>query len=83
MYPDNSQQSRRNFPDYHLSTNTSNDTRTCNHQNTVIALTKAVMGVICILDQFGYANISDWSSLLHSPNPTEVSNILIRTISVQ
>lgn len=52
-------------------------------KHTLIGSTKAVTGTIRVLHQVGYANISDWSPLLPSPNPGEVMSILIRTITVQ
>lgn len=52
-------------------------------KHTLIGSSKAVMGTIHVLHQLGYAQVSDWSPLLPSPNPGEVMSILVRSILVQ
>ena len=44
---------------------------------------EAVIATIEALHQLGYANIRDWTPLLPTSNPGEVTSVLIRSIKVQ
>lgn len=52
-------------------------------KHILIGSQRAVTVTIQVLDQLGYANITDWSPILPSENPGEVISVLIRTISVR
>lgn len=53
-------------------------------KHTLIGSSKAVMRTIQILHQLGYAQVSDWSPLLPSPNnPKEMMSILVRNIGLR
>lgn len=54
-----------------------------NIKHILIGSQRAVTITIQVLDQLGYANITDWSPILPSENPGEVISVLIRSISVQ
>jgi hypothetical protein len=52
-------------------------------KHILIGSQRAVTVTIQVLDQLGYANITDWSPILPSDNPGEVISVLIRSISVR
>ncbi|BAZ11602.1 hypothetical protein NIES4071_34280 [Calothrix sp. NIES-4071] len=52
-------------------------------KHILIGSQRAVTITIRVLDQLGYANITDWSPILPSENPGEVISVLIRSISVR
>ncbi|MEM7555815.1 MAG: hypothetical protein AAF378_17300 [Cyanobacteria bacterium P01_A01_bin.84] len=52
-------------------------------KHMLIGSSKAVISTIHVLHRIGYAEVSDWSPLLPSPNPGEVMSILVRQILVQ
>ena len=52
-------------------------------KHILIGSKEAVIATIGTLNQLGYANIRDWTPLLPTSNPGEVTSVLIRSIKVQ
>ena len=52
-------------------------------KHILIGSKEAVIATIETLNQLGYANIRDWTPLLPTSNPGEVTSVLIRSIKVQ
>lgn len=52
-------------------------------KHILIGSQRAVTITIQVLDQLGYANITDWSPILPGENPSEVISVLIQSISVR
>ncbi len=52
-------------------------------RHTLTGSSKAVIATIQVLHKLGYANVRDWTPLLPTSNPGEVTSILVRSIKVQ
>ncbi|MBV6623223.1 MAG: hypothetical protein KI793_09865 [Rivularia sp. (in: Bacteria)] len=52
-------------------------------KHILIGSKEAVIATIEALNQLGYANIHDWTPLLPTSNPGEVTSVLVRSIKVQ
>ena len=52
-------------------------------KHILIGSKEAVIATIEALHQIGYANIHDWTPLLPTSNPGEVTSVLIRSIKAQ
>ena len=52
-------------------------------KHILIGSKEAVIATIEALHQLGYANTRDWTPLLPTSNPGEVTSILVRSIEVQ
>ena len=52
-------------------------------KHILIGSKEAVIATIEVLHQLGYANIRDWTPLLPTSNPGEVTSVLVRSIKVQ
>ena len=52
-------------------------------KHTLTGSRKAVIATIQVLHQLGYANIRDWTPLLATSNPGEVTSVLVRSITVK
>ena len=52
-------------------------------KHILIGSKEAVIATIEDLHQLGYANICDWTPLLPTSNPGEVTSVLVRSIKVQ
>ncbi|MEO0934840.1 MAG: hypothetical protein AAFY21_14130 [Cyanobacteria bacterium J06641_2] len=52
-------------------------------KHILIGSKEAVIATIEVLHQLGYANVCDWTPLLPTSNPGEVTSVLVRTITVQ
>ena len=52
-------------------------------KHILIGSKEAVITTIEVLHQLGYANTRDWTPLLPTSNPGEVTSVLIRSIKVQ
>ena len=52
-------------------------------KHILIGSKEAVIATIEVLDKLGYANVRDWTPLLPTSNPAEVTSVLIRSIKAQ
>ncbi len=52
-------------------------------KHILIGSKEAVIATIETLHQLGYANVRDWTPLLPTSNPGEVTSVLVRSIKVQ
>ena len=52
-------------------------------KHILIGSKEAVISTIETLHQLGYANIRDWTPLLPTSNPGEVTSVLVRSIKAQ
>ena len=52
-------------------------------KHILIGSKEAVIATIETLHQLGYANVRDWTPLLATSNPGEVTSVLIRSIKAQ
>ena len=52
-------------------------------KHILIGSKEAVIATIEALHQLGYANVRDWTPLLATSNPGEVTSVLVRSIKVQ
>ena len=52
-------------------------------KHILIGSKEAVIATIEALHQLGYANVRDWTPLLPTSNPGEVTSVLVRSITVQ
>ena len=52
-------------------------------KHILIGSKEAVIATIEVLHQLGYANVRDWTPLLPTSNPGEVTSVLVRSITVQ
>ncbi|MGB6294818.1 MAG: hypothetical protein WBF90_01385 [Rivularia sp. (in: cyanobacteria)] len=52
-------------------------------KHILIGSKEAVIATIEVLHQLGYANVRDWTPLLPTSNPGEVTSVLVCTITVQ
>ena len=52
-------------------------------KHILIGSKEAVITTIEVLHQLGYADIRDWTPLLPTSNPGEVTSVLVRSIKAQ
>ncbi|MGB3654607.1 MAG: hypothetical protein WBA41_25825 [Rivularia sp. (in: cyanobacteria)] len=52
-------------------------------KHILIGSKEAVIATIEALNQLGYADVRDWTPLLPTSNPGEVTSVLVRSIKVQ
>jgi hypothetical protein len=52
-------------------------------KHILIGSKEAVIATIETLHKLGYANVRDWTPLLPTSNPGEVTSVLVRSIKVQ
>ena len=52
-------------------------------KHILIGSKEAVIATIEALHQLGYANVRDWTPLLPTSNPGEVTSVLVRSIKAQ
>ena len=52
-------------------------------KHILIGSKEAVISTIETLHQLGYANVRDWTPLLPTSNPGEVTSVLLRSIILQ
>jgi len=52
-------------------------------KHILIGSKEAVVATIAVLDKLGYANVRDWTPLLPTSNPGEVTSVLVRSITLQ
>ncbi|NJO65160.1 MAG: hypothetical protein HC836_45740 [Richelia sp. RM2_1_2] len=52
-------------------------------KHILIGSKEAVIATIEVLHQLGYANVRDWTPLLPTSNPGEVTSVLVRSIKAQ
>jgi hypothetical protein len=51
-------------------------------KHILIGSKEAVIATIEALNQLGYANVRDWTPLLPTSNPGEVTSVLVRSITL-
>ncbi|BAY84711.1 hypothetical protein NIES267_42070 [Calothrix parasitica NIES-267] len=52
-------------------------------KHILIGSKEAVIATIEVLNKLGYANVRDWTPLLPTSNPGEVTSVLVRSIKAQ
>ena len=52
-------------------------------KHILIGSKEAVIATIEVLHQLGYADVRDWTPLLPTSNPGEVTSVLVRSITLQ
>ena len=52
-------------------------------KHILIGSKEAVIATIEVLHQLSYADVRDWTPLLPTSNPGEVTSVLVRSITVQ